>query len=186
MMLLRVNIHHSFLSEESLRSIMSLCYHAHHNSLHGVHDHHNVEARLLEAEQICASAGARLTPLRKEVLELILNASSPMGAYDLLAKIKSSSDRPAAPPTVYRTLEFLLEKGLIHRLTSINAYIPCCHPREGHQAVFLICTQCQTVKEASAQGVIEELDQLAKSDQFNAHHSIIEISGICQQCSKPA
>ncbi len=186
MMLLRVNIHHSFLSEESLRSIMSLCSHAHHNSLHGVHDHHNVEARLLEAEQICASAGARLTPLRKEVLELILNASSPMGAYDLLAKIKSSSDRPAAPPTVYRTLEFLLEKGLIHRLTSINAYIPCCHPREGHQAVFLICTQCQTVKEASAQGVIEELNQLAKSDQFNAHHSIIEISGICQQCSKPA
>ena len=38
--------------------------------------------------------------------------------------MKSNTDRPAAPPTVYRTLEFLLEKGLIHRLTSINAYIP--------------------------------------------------------------
>lgn len=161
---------------------MSSCSHEHHNALHGVHDHHNVEQRLSEAESMCASAGARLTPLRKEVLELILTAAGPMGAYDLLAKIKSDSDRPAAPPTVYRTLDFLLEKGLIHRLTSINAYIPCCHPREGHQAAFLICTECKTVKEASAQGLMQQLDQLSASDEFTAHHSIIEISGLCQQC----
>lgn len=162
---------------------MSLCSHEHHETLHGVHDHHNVEARLTEAEVLCANLGARLTPLRKEVLQLILNASGPVGAYDLLAKLKSASERPAAPPTVYRTLDFLLGKGFIHRLTSINAYIPCCHPREGHQAAFLICTQCNTVKEATAHGLIQQLEHLAASDQFNAHHSIIEISGICQPCS---
>lgn len=161
---------------------MSLCSHEHHNVLHGVHDHHNVAARLAEAESLCATTGARLTPLRKEVLELILNATGPMGAYDLLAKIKGQSDRPAAPPTVYRTLDFLLEKGLIHRLTSINAYIPCCHPREGHQAAFLICTECKMVKEASAQTLLQQLKTLADDDGFTPHHSIIEISGICQQC----
>lgn len=115
---------------------MSSCSHEHNNALHGVHGHHDIKARIAEAEILCTAVGARLTPLRKEVLELILNASTPMGAYDLLAKIKGQADRPAAPPTVYRTLDFLLEKGLIHRLTSINAYIPCCHPREGHQAAF--------------------------------------------------
>ena len=165
---------------------MSLCSHEHHDTLHGVHDHHNIEARLDEAETLCTATGARLTPLRKEVLELILNASGPVGAYDLLAKLKGTSDRPAAPPTVYRTLDFLLEKGLIHRLTSINSYIPCCHPRAGHQAAFLICSECHIVKEASAKGLIQELDHLAASDQFNARHSIIEISGICQQCSNKA
>ena len=161
---------------------MSLCSHEHHDTLHGVHDHHSVETRLAEAEQMCVQTGARLTPLRKEVLSLILNATGPMGAYDLLAKLKCHSERPAAPPTVYRALDFLLEKGLIHRLTSINAYIPCCHPREGHQAAFLICSVCHTVKEASAQGLMQQLDQLAGSDQFTPHHSIIEISGTCQQC----
>ena len=165
---------------------MNLCSHEHHDTLHGVHDHQNVKARLLEAENTCAAGGARLTPLRKEVLELILNATGPVGAYDLLAKLKGTSDRPAAPPTVYRTLDFLLEKGFIHRLTSINSYIPCCHPRAGHQAAFLICSECQTVKEASAKGLIEQLDQLADSDHFKAHHSIIEISGLCQQCSNKA
>lgn len=139
---------------------------------------------LAEAESLCPAAGARLTPLRKEVLKLILTAAGPMGAYDLLAKIKSESDRPAAPPTVYRTLDFLLEKGLIHRLTSINAYIRR-HPREGHQVAFLICTECRTVKEASAQGLLQQLDELSASDHFTAQDSIIEISGICQQCSKP-
>ena len=163
---------------------MSLCSHEHHNALHGVHDHHNVATRLAEAESLCAATGARLTPLRKEVLELILTAHGPMGAYDLLAKIKSESDRPAAPPTVYRTLDFLLEKGLIHRLTSINAYIPCCHPREGHQAAFLICTECHIVKEASSEGLLQQLDALATSDHFTAQHSIIEISGKCQNCSQ--
>ena len=160
---------------------MSSCSHDH--ALHGVHGHHDIQTRLVEAEVLCATKGARLTPLRKEVLELILNASAPMGAYDLLAKIKGHADRPAAPPTVYRTLDFLLEKGLIHRLSSINAYIPCCHPREGHQAAFLICTECHSVKEASSQALLQQLSQLADSDQFSAQHSIIEISGKCQQCS---
>lgn len=169
--------------KQALGSAMSVCTHEHHETLHGVHDHPNVEARLAEAENSCAASGARLTPLRKEVLQLILVASGPVGAYDLLAKLKGNAERPAAPPTVYRTLDFLLEKGFIHRLTSINAYIPCCHPRAGHQAAFLICTQCHIVKEASAPALIRELDQLASSDQFKAHHSIIEISGICQQCS---
>ncbi len=51
------------------------------------------------------------------------------------------------------------------------------------KAAFLICTECKVVKEASAQGLLEQLDQLAASDRFSPHHSIIEISGKCQQCN---
>ncbi|MEB3766834.1 transcriptional repressor [Acinetobacter sp. MD2] len=161
---------------------MSSCSHSHINALHEVHDHDDVHARILEAEALCLATGARLTPLRKEVLTLILNAKGPVGAYDILAQIKNTSDKPAAPPTVYRSLDFLLDKGFIHRLSSINAFIPCCHPREGHQAAFLICTECKAVKEASAEGLLAQLHQLAASDQFSIHQTMIEISGICQQC----
>lgn len=161
---------------------MALCSHQHDDTLHGVHDHSRINERIHEAEQLCVQEGARLTPLRKEVLSLILAANTPIGAYDLLAKLKGKSDRPAAPPTVYRTLDFLLEQGLVHRLTSINAFIPCCHPREGHQAAFLICQQCHSVKETSANNLFHELEQIAAQGQFKAKHSIIEISGICQQC----
>lgn len=160
--------------------------HSHDDTLHGVHtgahDQQLIEQRLLEAEQACVQSGSRLTPLRREVLELILLANAPVGAYDLLAKMKRQSERPAAPPTVYRTLDFLLEQGFIHRLASINAYIPCCHPRAGHQAAFLICQQCHQVQETSAMQLMDSLDQLAASGQFSARQTIIEISGLCQQC----
>ena len=165
---------------------MSACTHGsntpHVDALHGVHDHPDTVQRLLEAEQLCSASGARLTPLRKQVLELILNANAPMGAYELLAQLKGSDSRPAAPPTIYRTLDFLLEKGFIHRLSSINAYIPCCHPREGHQAAFLICSACHKVTEASANALLQQLAALSAADQFQVQHSSIEITGICQQC----
>ncbi len=84
-----------------------------------------------------------------------------MGAYDLLERIKSQTDRPADPPTVYKTLDFILEKGLNHHLTTINTYKQCRQPREGHQAAFLLCTERHTAKEASSQGLTHQLDQLA-------------------------
>ena len=96
--------------------------------------------------------------------------------------MKRDNERPAAPPTVYRTLDFLMEQGFIHRLASINAYIPCCHPREGHQAAFLICQKCQTVQETSASHLMDSLYQVAASGHFTPKHTIIEITGICQQC----
>lgn len=161
---------------------MASCSHLHDNSVHGVHDHDDITTRLKEAEALCVSQNARLTPLRKQVLHAILDTNAPTGAYDILAKIKNTSDKPAAPPTVYRSLDFLLDMGLIHRLSSINAFIPCCHPREGHQAAFLICSECKTVKEASADALLHHLSHLAQSDEFSIHHTIIEISGICQQC----
>lgn len=164
---------------------MSSCTHSDHShddALHGVHDAHSIEARLEEAEQTCLQSGSRLTPLRREVLGLILAANAPIGAYDLLAKMKRSNERSAAPPTVYRTLDFLLEQGFIHRLASINAYIPCCHPRAGHQAAFLICQNCHQVQETSALQLMDSLGQVAASGDFVARHTMIEMSGLCQNC----
>ncbi|RYY78437.1 MAG: Fur family transcriptional regulator [Moraxellaceae bacterium] len=165
---------------------MTRCSHSHDDALHGVHqaahDQQAIAQRLLEAEQACVNTGSRLTPLRREVLELILLANAPIGAYDLLAKMKRDNARPAAPPTVYRTLEFLLEQGFIHRLASINAYIPCCHPRAGHQAAFLICQNCHQVQETSASPLMDSLAQVAASGGFTAQHSMIEIAGLCQNC----
>ncbi len=161
---------------------MTACLHHHDDALHEVHDKHSIEESLVQAEQICLQSGSRLTPLRREVLTLILTANAPVGAYDLLANMKRDNQRSAAPPTVYRTLDFLLEQGLIHRLASINAYIPCCHPRAGHQAAFLICQNCHQVKETSASELMGQINQVALSGSFTAQQTMIEISGLCQQC----
>lgn len=136
---------------------------------------------LAQAEQRCRQQGVRLTPLRREVLELILSAKKPVGAYDLLAQL-GRDDRPAAPPTVYRSLDFLMEHGFIHRLASINAYLSCCHPAHRHQSIFLICTQCQRTDELPVGQLAQPLQALTAQQQFKVQQSLIELSGLCQGC----
>jgi hypothetical protein len=67
------------------------------------------------------SAGLNLTPIRANALRLIADAGRPVKAYELLDRMKATHEG-AAPPTVYRALDFLLENGFIHKLASINAY----------------------------------------------------------------
>lgn len=161
---------------------MSVCQHDHQDGVHLVHSADEVALRLGDIEQFCQQQGLRLTTLRKQVLQMILQADGPIGAYDLLAGLDTEGGRRAAPPTVYRSLDFLLEQGFIHRLSSINAYIPCCHPREGHQAAFLICQNCQQVQETSAASLIQALADLAAAGDFVPKQTSIEISGLCGRC----
>ena len=49
------------------------------------HDHgHCVEEALSKAEALCQARGARLTPIRRRVLELLWQSHEPFGAYELL------------------------------------------------------------------------------------------------------
>ena len=79
-------------------------------------------ALLHQVEQYCVKRGARLTPIRKQILSLILAYPNVVKAYEILAdlrKIKSN----AAPPTVYRALDFLVHIGVLHRADSLNGYV---------------------------------------------------------------
>lgn len=159
---------------------MSDCNHTSH--FHTVHHHDDIDDRIADIAKFCSEQGLRFTALRQQVLRLVMDAERPIGAYDVLAQLKQG-DKPAAPPTVYRSLDFLLEHGFIHRLASINAYIPCCHPREQHEAAFLICEKCASVQEFSKNPLFNELSELVKNDGFVSKHTMVEISGLCRHCA---
>ena len=69
---------------------------------------------IAKAKTHCENNGARFTPLREEVYRILLNKDAPMGAYDLLDLLRESNDS-AKPATIYRSLDFLLDFGLIHK-----------------------------------------------------------------------
>ena len=167
----------------------SNCEHA-----HDVQDFtpQDVTERLQAAKEQSHLRGVRFTPLRQQIYRLVLQANKPVGAYDLITQLQQmrlsdnvseiGGTKNVAPPTVYRSLEFLLSEGLIHQLTSINAYVPCCHPRAQHTAAFLICEQCQRVQECSSLP-IQEMMSFAEQDLgFTVARSVIELSGRCQAC----
>ena len=79
--------------------------------------HHELAEILTAAEALCAERGRQLTTLRRRVLELIAEQDHPVGAYELIDRLSAERGR-TAPPTVYRTLEFLQAEGLVHRIES--------------------------------------------------------------------
>ena len=44
---------------------------------------------LAETEALCRTRGARLTPIRRRVLEVLLGTARPLGAYDLADALAS-------------------------------------------------------------------------------------------------
>lgn len=150
------------------------------------HDHAACIAGALErADALCARQGLRLTAIRRRVLELIWDNHRPAKAYDLLDTI-SRERGSAAPPTVYRALDFLLDAGLIHKIESLNAFIGC---NAGHGAAhpkFLICRACERVAELPSPAVDHALAHEAERAGFVIDHEIIEIGGTCNTCARRA
>lgn len=148
------------------------------------HDHSVcIRTAMASAEQICATSGARLTPLRKRVLELVWASHRPLGAYDLLDQLAREGHKPA-PPTIYRALEFLLEHHLVHRLASLNAFLGCSHPGHHHAGYFLICHGCGNAEEISdSQGLEKAIAAVTATAGFTMQHGTLEIGGLCRQCA---
>lgn len=134
-----------------------------------------------EIEQRCAKDSLRLTPTRRRVLELVLAADGPIKAYELLDQLKAEQPS-AAPPTVYRALEFLLEHHFIHRLETLNAFVSCFHPEHRHQGRFLICEHCEAVTELPESVALPELDAFAEAQGFLPSRQVLEIYGSCRDC----
>lgn len=146
------------------------------------HDHdHCVDEALKLAERNCARKGVRLTSIRARVLELIWRRHEPVKAYDLLDELRSER-RSAAPPTIYRALDFLLAEGLIHRIESLNAYVGCGDPSHPHLGQFLICQHCNAVAELSDPEVTGLLRRKAEELGFRVNWQTIEINGVCPDC----
>jgi Fur family transcriptional regulator, zinc uptake regulator len=147
------------------------------------HDHDNCQQHVLDtAAHLCQQRQSRFTPLREQVLRLICQSHKPLGAYDLLEQLQQLEGHRVAPPTIYRALEFLLEQGFIHRISSLNAFIACFHPEQSHYAYFLICRACGNAVEFASDSFAKELQDITAQAQFNLTASTVELFGYCPHC----
>ena len=151
-----------------------------------VHDHaHCASDTLARAEALVAAKGLRLTPVRRRVLEILLEAHRALGAYDVLTRL-AAEGFGNQPPVAYRALDFLEEQGLAHRIRRLNAFTACMHPGETHAPAFLICRGCDAVAEAPAAPVLVALEAAAADTGFVIERSNIEALGLCPACQAAA
>jgi Fur family transcriptional regulator, zinc uptake regulator len=141
-----------------------------------------IETLLNRADRICETRGARLTDLRRQVLGLILDSPAPTGAYDLLERLRTTRNG-AAPPTVYRALDFLQEQGLVHKLERLSAFVGCVAHDSDHAAQFLICRSCGRVIEIEDHKLAHALNDAARRLGFTVGKATIEAEGQCAACA---
>lgn len=148
------------------------------------HDHSYCSTTAMaRAAAVCAERRLQFTPIRRRALEILLEAHSAIGAYDLLERFNAEGlgDKP---PVAYRALGFLVDNGFAHRIERLNAFVACSHPGKAHDPAFMICTDCGAVAEAMTEA--KGLDSAAKEAGFQIHSRLIEAEGQCPGCRDTA
>lgn len=148
------------------------------------HDHTAcIDQAMQQAEELCHKKQLRLTELRKQVLALVWQTHKPIGAYAIMELLQSaSSRRQVAPPTVYRTLDFLVEHGFVHKVHTLNAFIGCSNPQREQCNALLICTVCGYTEEVPNNTIQQVTHLSAKKQGFSVEEQILEIVGCCANC----
>ena len=146
------------------------------------HDHERCAATTLaEAARLAEERGARLTPVRRRALEVLLEAHRALGAYEVLDRL-AESGFGRQPPVAYRALEFLVEQGFAHRIQRLNAFTACLHPGDDHSPAFFICRSCDHLAEVPGERVLGALTGVAEPLGFAVERATVEAVGLCPAC----
>ena len=123
-----------------------------------------------------------LTKNETLVMEVLNSAGGPLRAYAILDQLRGNGFR--APLQVYRALDKLSDRGMVHRIESINEFIACSHlSHKSHGTVaFTICDTCGEVAEIFDGAFHEGLNNLAETIGFTQKKSTVELIGHCKRC----
>ena len=133
------------------------------------HDHERCTADALEHAEVCARERAqRLTPIRRQVLEVLLESHKPLGAYEIMdAPARSARGRRRSRSTA-RSISCATTASCIGSKAATPSSPASTTTRRGDLVVFLICEHCGAVGEAASSGVADQLKAAARARGLHA------------------
>ena len=142
------------------------------------------DAWIEQVETACAGRGLQMTALRRDVAAILAGADQPLGAYAIIQKLSEAQSRIVAPPTVYRTLDFLVDNGFVVKIESRQAYVACDHVGHDHDhhGIVFSCTKCGRTVEVDSAILDREIAALAEREGFTVERKVVEVEGVCQDC----
>lgn len=150
------------------------------------HNHKTcIRSGLRAVEDACAERGLQFTPVRRRVMELLLEGHRALGAYDILDVLRNEG-LGTQPPVAYRALDFLVGNGFAHKIERLNAFAACTIPDTSHTPTFLICRECDAVAEIHADIALGALAEVAKRAGFALEQVVVEAEGLCPKCQDGA
>jgi Fur family ferric uptake transcriptional regulator len=116
------------------------------------------------------------------VLQIFLRQEGHVSADDLFDLVRREA-AGIGRATVYRTLQWLVGAGIARKVDfgdGRSRFEPSYrHPRHFH----LICSTCHSSSEFLSSDVESLLEEIAAARQFTTRQAIVQIHGVCEQCS---
>jgi Fur family zinc uptake transcriptional regulator len=139
---------------------------------------------LARLEALCRERGGRLTRQRRAVAAQLVAAGRALSAYELLERLRPEDGR-STPAGIYRSLEFLMRLGVVHRLATTRSFVLCERLAEPHPVQFLICRRCGQVVEADDASLAAATNRLGRRLGFELDQRTVELTGVCAGCRTP-
>jgi Fur family zinc uptake transcriptional regulator len=114
------------------------------------------------------------------VLGVLRSARRALKAYEILGQTSRRGVR--APTQVYRALEGLSHRGLVHRIETLNAYLVCDRGPHDEAVAFAVCSNCGKVAEVPLANAGEELKRMVGAIGFALSKTHVEFAGLCRDC----
>lgn len=142
------------------------------------------ETWISQVEATCLGRGLQMTALRREVVGIFADADQPLGAYAIIQKLSAAQNRIVAPPTVYRTLDFLVDNGFVVKIESRQAYVACDHlgHDHDHHGIVFSCVKCGRTVEIDSRAIDKEITAVAEHLAFTIERKVFEVDGLCADC----
>lgn len=126
--------------------------------------------------------GFRMTRQRQMVLSAMHTFRHPVTADEILRSLRASDFRTDIA-TVYRTLNFLEEFGLISAYNSGNGSRRYEH-NGGDGSPHLICRECGQTSKISRADFRIAINSIAKTSGYSVHYASVIVQGLCPPCAK--
>jgi Fur family peroxide stress response transcriptional regulator len=123
----------------------------------------------------------QLTVQRKAIYDILAESKDHPTAADVIHRLKDK-DQHFAYATVYNSLRYLTEEGLIRELKlegDASRYDAC---TEEHQHI--VCTVCGKVDEVFTEVPSDWLQTIAQETGYTIEHQHVVVKGVCPLCKE--
>jgi Fur family ferric uptake transcriptional regulator len=135
-------------------------------------------------EEYLQSRGKRITQQRKSLVDFVFERHDHFDADELIESLSGRHEAERiSRPTVYRTLNELVEAGLLRKMTLGGRAVyehDYGYPQHDH----LYCQMCDKLIEFSSDELQEIRDAVAREHNFRVTGHRLIISGVCHDCSR--
>jgi len=134
-------------------------------------------------ESFLKSRGLKFTSQRKAIFEEVFRHHGHLEAEEVVNRLREKEAR-ASRATVYRTLDLLVEAGMVKsvRLGKEQRYFEHVHHGEHHD--HMVCVGCGRIFEFYSPEIEECQDRICREQDFEAERHTMVIFGLCAECRK--